>query len=547
MAPTGPSLGIPDILAFDAAAPSTVYAGSQTGVFKSVDWGVTMTKTNWGLAPVTGVVVSPSDSNTIFVGTTSGLYRTQDGGATWSQLNLAGASGFPNTIAVSPSDSKVVLVGLSRELASGGGVLKSTDGGVTFHLSNSGLSGGPMNLYTSFSTAMVSLRFSPDGTVALATGGGIYISTDSGDHWQNANANAIPTYFSDVAWDRGYLYAATQGQGVLRTEMPGNVHVTITSSTSGAPFSLEDRSTYSAPVTFSWAPGVQHTVTWLRAPAVQSGARYSFQGWTDGGSNPRTITVPPAAATYTATIQAQYQLTITVSPAAEGSVGTSPASADGYFASGTNVTVTAAAASGYAFGYFSGDVAGGASPQTVAMTAPRAVTANFYPAPPPGALPGVLAYWPADNSALDVVSGVTGTLVNGATFAAGKVNQAFSLNGVSSYVHASQCSISATGSSAIVNGNTLTLTLNITFKSALQGNRVIWVAGRDSAGANNTDWQAMATWAVQQVAERHWRLSLRIGPGGFAILSEEAPPLVALDPAGRKVEAPNALFPIQVR
>jgi len=53
---------------------------------------------------------------------------------------------------------------------------------------------------------------------------------------------------------------------------------------------------------------------------------------------------------------------------------------------------------------------------------------------PAGLTPGIIAYWPADNSALDVISGLSGSLVNGATFAPGKVNQAFSLNGVSSYV-----------------------------------------------------------------------------------------------------------------
>jgi len=53
------------------------------------------------------------------------------------------------------------------------------------------------------------------------------------------------------------------------------------------------------------------------------------------------------------------------------------------------------------------------------------------------------------------------------------------------------------GSSAVKSGNMLTLTLNITFKAALTGNRVVWVAGRDGAGGSNTDWQAMGTTSVQ--------------------------------------------------
>jgi len=46
-------------------------------------------------------------------------------------------------------------------------------------------------------------------------------------------------------------------------------------------------------------------------------------------------------------------------------------------------------------------------------------------------------------------------------------------------------------------GNTLTLILNIAFKSAFAGNRIVWVAGRDAASGNNTDWQSMGTATVQ--------------------------------------------------
>ena len=64
----------------------------------------------------------------------------------------------------------------------------------------------------------------------------------------------------------------------------------------------------------------------------------------------------------------------------------------------------------------------------------------------------------------------------------------------------SQCIVDAAGSSASTTtgiGNTLTLVLNVIFKSGFNGNHVIWAAGRDTAGANNTGWQAMGTTAVQ--------------------------------------------------
>jgi hypothetical protein len=162
---------------------------------------------------------------------------------------------------------------------------------------------------------------------------------------------------------------------VPSAEQPG---VTIQANTVGAPFSLDNGSIYTAPATFYWPAGSQHTINWLSTWSGQTNSRYVFQSWTDGGSNPRTITVPSVSATYTADVTAQYQLSVTDSPAGAGTVSANPTSSDGFYDSGTSVSLTAAPASGYYFGYFSGDVTGNSSPQTIAMTAPRNVSANYY-------------------------------------------------------------------------------------------------------------------------------------------------------------------------
>ena len=47
---------------------------------------------------------------------------------------------------------------------------------------------------------------------------------------------------------------------------------------------------------------------------------------------------------------------------------------------------------------------------------------------------GLIAHWPGDGTAADVAHGRDGTLVGGATYAAGKVGQAFSFNGTDSSV-----------------------------------------------------------------------------------------------------------------
>jgi len=71
------------------------------------------------------------------------------------------------------------------------------------------------------------------------------------------------------------------------------------------------------------------------------------------------------------------------------------------------------------------------------------------------------------------------------------------LNGSAGSIQNSQWSVSGAGSSVSLTGTVLSLTLNITFKAALTGNRIAFVAGRDTAGLNNTDWQASGTFSVQ--------------------------------------------------
>ena len=80
----------------------------------------------------------------------------------------------------------------------------------------------------------------------------------------------------------------------------------------------------------------------------------------------------------------------------------------------------------------------------------------------------------------------------GGPFAGGMV-----LNGAVATIQNSQCSINGAASSAMKNGNTLTLNLNVTFQPGFAGNRIVWLAGRDGSGGNNTGWQAAGTVSIQ--------------------------------------------------
>ena len=173
----------------------------------------------------------------------------------------------------------------------------------------------------------------------------------------------------------GNLYIADTDNSRIRRVSAIEVPVTITTNPPGRSFSA-DGTTYTSPQTFNWVPGSTHTIE-TTTPQVSSGARFIFSNWSDGGAISHTITVPASATTYTANFKTQYLLTTAAAPGAGGSISANPASADGFYNSGTSVQLTATANGGYTFAGFSGDVTALTNPQSVVMSAPRSVTANF--------------------------------------------------------------------------------------------------------------------------------------------------------------------------
>ena len=123
-----------------------------------------------------------------------------------------------------------------------------------------------------------------------------------------------------------------------------------------------------------YLPGT--TVTLTAVPA----ANYSFVGWSgdvSGSTNPLTVTMD-GAKSITANFD-NFTLNVTVSPPGSGTVTRNPNLT--YYPPNSQVTITANAATGYAFQNWSGDATGSANPVTVTMTSSKSVTANFvgYP------------------------------------------------------------------------------------------------------------------------------------------------------------------------
>ncbi len=380
------------IVAADPGSACTVYLGNYAGsVYKKTtctgdDWPWPDTGATFGSA-VTALAVHPTDQATVLAGTADGRVYKKVGAGAWS---VAGTlSGQVNSILFHPANPLNVYAASAN-----GMVYASTDGAANWGPPVA-VSGTPKALAASASAAStVALASASQSDAFLArvslagavTYGSLLggSSSDVGYGVALGPTGAIyaagQTYSSDFPATPGAFPGGSGGgaDGFLVRFDPGApVSITVKTSPAGLSFSVDGVS-YNSQQSFNWMSDSVHS---LSATSPQgSGTRYGFANWSDGGAVSHAITVPATAATYTASFTAQYLLT--VDTGAGGTVTANPASADGYYASGTSVQLTAVPVFGNVFGGWSGDLSGGTNPQTVVMTAPHAVGASFTNAPP---------------------------------------------------------------------------------------------------------------------------------------------------------------------
>jgi uncharacterized repeat protein (TIGR02543 family) len=124
------------------------------------------------------------------------------------------------------------------------------------------------------------------------------------------------------------------------------------------------------------------------------------------------VTGPSAA--YVADFQLQYPLTISASPAADGTTAATPPSAGGYYNLGAVVAINATANSDYTFTGWTGNVASPSSASTtVTMTQAQTVVANFTAAAPPSPVTVFAPLQGATN--VSTITSLTWGAVTGAT------------------------------------------------------------------------------------------------------------------------------------
>jgi photosystem II stability/assembly factor-like uncharacterized protein len=133
---------------------------------------------------VRAMAVDPTDPNRIYLGTPQGiLYRSEDAGQSWQRLD----PGFPrrgcslDEIEVDPAG--VVYVGFWEVGGSGGGVARSTDGGVTFEFLK------PLE-----GQSIRAVAIAPSNPRRMAAGSltGVFLSDDAGQSWRRISVEGDP-------------------------------------------------------------------------------------------------------------------------------------------------------------------------------------------------------------------------------------------------------------------------------------------------------------------------------------------------------------------
>ena len=141
-----------------------------------------------------------------------------------------------------------------------------------------------------------------------------------------------------------------------------------------------------APDATNYASGTEVTLT------ANAASGWTFSGWSgdlSGATNPAKVTMSAnrtVTATFTQVTPSNYTFTTNIS--GEGTVTRSPDATS--YASGTEVILTASAASGWTFSGWSGDLSGAANPAKVTMSANRTVTATFISESAVVSIPGTI-------------------------------------------------------------------------------------------------------------------------------------------------------------
>src|SRR5581483_396663 len=286
-------------------------------IMKSIDGGVTGADSSTGLpndiinadgsedlvSGVTPIIMDPTDSNILYIGTfadafdasgasvtpqnASGVYKSIDGGAHWtlSSTGLPTYTGSPAvldtlSLAIDPANHLnlwVSTIDNSFSPSSPGQIYKSTDGGASWSISNSGVTGPDVRALLVDPTHPGTI-YAASGGLGPANPGGVYKSTDGGANWISISVG-LPAFSATARAldpsDSTILFAGTTGGVYSLVQLPD-------SDADGVPDAVENAGPNGGDANHDGTPDAQqHSVSTSSANLVGS------YGWQPG--------IPPSA------------------------------------------------------------------------------------------------------------------------------------------------------------------------------------------------------------------------------------------------------------
>jgi photosystem II stability/assembly factor-like uncharacterized protein len=201
--------GIDDEVTNVALAPSdptTLYASTFNGAYKSVDGGDSWSPTALSVNPTnTGLVaIDPTSADVVYVGKNTTVYRSSDGGGTWTPVDVVPAvlGGTLTMLGVDPAVPTTVYAGITNGLLPG--VFVSTNGGASWARTRSAY------------PSDIAFRTSSPAAAFVGISGGLIMSTNQGTTWTDVGGGLPLNGAQAVAVGGSLLYAGTLDAGLWR-------------------------------------------------------------------------------------------------------------------------------------------------------------------------------------------------------------------------------------------------------------------------------------------------------------------------------------------
>ncbi len=159
----------------------------------------------WSIEVIRAIAITPADATRLLIGKGPELYTSADGGAAW---RVSPTTAFVNAVALSPFDPDLAVAGLARTPADEPQLVRTSDGGGTWHGADTGLP--PF--------AVQALRWHPQDPdlVFAGTDVGLYRSTDGGLSW-HPDGDGLPSasvHDLRIAEDGSRILVASHGRGI---------------------------------------------------------------------------------------------------------------------------------------------------------------------------------------------------------------------------------------------------------------------------------------------------------------------------------------------